>query len=201
MLVATAAAEVLLFLLTVPFGMPIPLLAVQLLWLNLVTNGIQDVMLAAEKAEGDELAQPPRRPGDPLFDRTMVRRIILSAALMAICAVGLFIWQLNAGRPLEDVRNILLLQFIIFENVLTLCARSERMSLFGRSFFSNPMLLGGIVFTQLLHVAAMYVPAMSGILDIKPVSLSAWMFLLVPALLLMGGLELDKLLMRRRSGR
>jgi Ca2+-transporting ATPase len=199
MSVATGAAEVLLFLFTVPFGLPIPLLAVQLLWLNLVTNGIQDVALAAEKAEGDELAQRPRRPGDPLFDQTMVRRILLSAALMSACGVGLFAWQLSNGQPLEDVRNGLLVQFILFENALTLCARSERMPLFGRNFLSNPLLLGGILITQLLHVAAMYVPAAGGILEIKPIALSDWFVLLAPALLLVAALELDKLLERRRA--
>ena len=199
MSVATGAAEVLLFLLTVPFGLPIPLLAVQLLWLNLVTNGIQDVALAAEKAEGDELAQPPRRPDDPLFDHAMIRRIVLSALLMVIGAIGLFIWQFNKGVPLEDIRNAILLQFILFENVLTLCARSERMSLFSRNFFRNPLLLGGIVFTQLLHIAAMYIPAVSGTLEIKPISVSEWAVLLAPALVLMAALELDKSLARKRS--
>ena len=58
MLVSTGAAEVVLFLLAIPLGLPMPLLPVQLLWLNLVTNGIQDVALAAEKAEGDELSYP-----------------------------------------------------------------------------------------------------------------------------------------------
>jgi Ca2+-transporting ATPase len=199
MLVGTGAAEVLLFLLTVPFGMPIPLLAVQLLWLNLVTNGIQDVALATERAEGDELARPPRRPDDPLFDHTMVRRIGLSAALMAVSAVVLFIWQLNDGRSLEETRNGLLLQFILFENVLTLCARSERISLFSRGFWSNPLLLGGIVVTQLLHIAAMHIPAIGGTLEIKPVAFSDWIIFLAPALLLMAALEVDKFLERRRA--
>ncbi|TIX68918.1 MAG: HAD family hydrolase, partial [Mesorhizobium sp.] len=74
MLVSTGAAEVVLFLLAMPMGLPMPLLAVQLLWLNLVTNGIQDVALAAEAAEGDELRYAPRRPNEPILDRLMIRR-------------------------------------------------------------------------------------------------------------------------------
>ena len=76
MLVSTGAAEVTLFLLAIPLGLPMPMLPVQLLWLNLVTNGIQDVALAAEKAEGDELTYPPRKPKEPIFDRVMIRRIL-----------------------------------------------------------------------------------------------------------------------------
>ena len=70
---STGAAEVTLFLLAIPLGLPMPMLPVQLLWLNLVTNGIQDVALAAEKAEGDELTYPPRKPKEPIFDRVMIR--------------------------------------------------------------------------------------------------------------------------------
>jgi magnesium-transporting ATPase (P-type) len=196
MSVSTGAAEVLLFLLSVPFGFPIPLLAVQLLWLNLVTNGIQDVALAAEKAEGDELMQNPRRPNDPLFDRLMLRRVVLSALFMAASGIGLFIWNMKAGMPLKEIRNELLLLFVIFENVLTLCARSERHSLFGKGFFSNPLLLAGVVLTQLLHVGAMYRPVLSDTLQILPIAFSQWVILLAPAIALLVSLELDKLLTR-----
>ena len=94
MSVSTGAAEVVLFLLAIPMGLPMPLLPVQLLWLNLVTNGIQDVALAAEKAEGDELSYPPRRPKradlrprddtadlalDPGHGRGRLRRLLLAA--------------------------------------------------------------------------------------------------------------------------
>jgi len=199
MSVATGAAEVLLFLLSIPFGLPLPLMAVQLLWLNLVTNGIQDVALAAEKAEGDELVQGPRRPDDPLFDRMMLRRIILSALFMAASGIGLLFWNLQSGMPLAEVRNVLLLQFVIFENVLTLCARSERNSLFGKGFLSNRLLLAGVLVTQLLHVAAMYLPGLSDVLQIQPITLQGWIVLLVPAVLLLALLEADKYFVR--SGR
>ncbi len=83
MLISTGAAEVGLFLLAMLAGLPMPLTAVQLLWLNLVTNGIQDVALAFEGPEGDELTRPPRRPAEPIFDSVMLQRIIHSTAVMA----------------------------------------------------------------------------------------------------------------------
>jgi len=197
MSVSTGAAEVLLFLLTVPFGLPIPLLAVQLLWLNLVTNGIQDVALATEKAEGDELSRPPHRADAPLFARRMIRRIVLSALFMAAAGAGVLVWGRYGNLPMTDIRNAVLLQLVIFENVLTLSARSERGSLFGRHFLSNPLLLGSVVFTQLLHVGAMYLPWLSATLRIHPVSAGDWLILLVPAFVLVAALELDKLLTRK----
>ncbi|MEY9626041.1 magnesium-transporting ATPase (P-type) [Sinorhizobium fredii] len=82
MLMSTGVAELLLFLLAIPFGMPLPLLAVQLLWLNLVTNGIQDIALSGESPEGDELLRAPRKPSEPIFDRVMIRRILQSTLVM-----------------------------------------------------------------------------------------------------------------------
>ncbi|MDH6266533.1 Ca2+-transporting ATPase [Rhizobium sp. SG_E_25_P2] len=201
MLVATGAAEVLLFLFTVPLGLPMPLLAVQLLWLNLVTNGVQDVALAAEQAEGDELAQPPRRPDEPIFDRVMIRRIVFTALLMGGGGFALYYWRLQAGAPIDLIRNELLLLFVMFENVLTLSARSERASLFGRRFFSNPLLLAGVAITQLLHVGAMYVPGLSDTLGVSPVTLEEWAMLIAPAAALLLALEVEKALRRRFTPR
>ncbi len=75
LLISTGAAEIVLFMLSLAAGLPMPLAAVQLLWLNLVTNGIQDVALAFEPAEGDELLHPPRRPKEPIFNRMMLERV------------------------------------------------------------------------------------------------------------------------------
>ena len=197
MLMGTGAAEVILFLLAITAGLPMPLLAVQLLWLNLVTNGIQDVALAAEKAEGDELSQPPRRSDETLFDRLMVRRIVITAFFIGIGGFALFQWRVTAGDPVDMIRNELLLLFVLFENAMTLSARSERNLLLGRSRWSNPLLLAGVAVTQLLHIAAMYVPFMADTLGLAPVSLSHWALLLIPAAALFGILEFDKWLRRR----
>lgn len=192
MLIGTGAAEVLLFLLALSAGLPMPLLAVQLLWLNLVTNGIQDVALAAERPEGDELAAPPRPPGETLFDRLMVRRILIAALLMGLGGFGLFYWRIAAGDSIETIRNELLLLFVLFENALTLSARSERNLLLSRGSWTNPLLLIGVAATQLLHVGAMYTPFMSQTLGLSPVSLSHWVVLLLPAAVLFAVLEFDK---------
>jgi P-type Ca2+ transporter type 2C len=84
LLISTGAAEVVMVGLAVAFGMPIPLLPVQLLWLNLVTNGIQDVALALEPGEGDELNAPPRPPRERIFNRLMIERTVIAAAYMGL---------------------------------------------------------------------------------------------------------------------
>lgn len=98
MLVSTGAAEVMLFVLAIPMGVAMPLLPVQLLWLNLVTNGVQDVALAAEKAEGDELSYPPRRPEEAIFDRVMIRRVVHSAFIMGVGGFAV-LWRGAGTQP------------------------------------------------------------------------------------------------------
>lgn len=192
MLVSTGAAEVVLFLLAIPLGLPMPLLPVQLLWLNLVTNGIQDVALAAEKGEGDELSYPPRRPMEPIFDRVMLRRILHSALVMGVGGFAAFYSMLQGGYSEEEARNLLLLLFVLFENFQTFNSRSERHSIVRQPFFANPFLVLTVIAAQLVHIGAMHVPALSGILHVAPVSLEEWALLLLAASSLLLVMELEK---------
>ena len=125
MVLSTGAAEILIFVLALLSGLPLPLVAVQLLWLNLVTNGIQDVALAFEKGEGDVLRRRPRPPSAPLLDRALVEQIVVYGAAMGTAAVMFFAWCLGTGRDEFEARNATLLLMVLFENILTLACRSE----------------------------------------------------------------------------
>ncbi|MGV2130821.1 cation-translocating P-type ATPase [Agrobacterium vitis] len=199
MLVATGAAEMLLFLLAIPLGLPMPLLPVQLLWLNLVTNGIQDVALAGEKPEGDELSRPARRPTEPIFDRLMVRRIVQSTLVIGGGGFAIFYWLLTQGYELPAARNMLLLLFVLFENVQTLACRSERHSVFHAAFFRNPLLVLAICASQAMHLGAMYVPWLRATLELAPVSLPEWCLLLALSASLLFVTEIDKRMSRRST--
>lgn len=199
MLVSTGAAEVLLFLLALPFGLPMPLLPVQLLWLNLVTNGIQDVFLAGERPEGDELSYPPRNPREPIFDRPMLRRILISTLVMGGGAFALFWWLLERGHSEFEARNLLLLLFVLFENLQTLNSRSEHHSAFRQGFFGNPLLIIGIVGAQAVHVLAMHIPLLRETLSLAPVTWREWAMLLAAGTVLLAAMELDKWRARRAA--
>jgi Ca2+-transporting ATPase len=197
MLVSTGAAEIALFLLALAFGLPMPLTAVQLLWLNLVTNGLQDVALAAEKAEGDELTRPPRRPNEPIFDSMMIRRIINSTLVMGGGGFAVFYVLLQWGFPEDQARSLLLLLFVLFENFQTLNSRSERRSVFAQSFSSNPWLIVTVFAAHGLHIAATYTPWLGETLALTPFSLLEWIILVgIAASVLVVG-EIDKHLTRR----
>ncbi len=199
MLMSTGAAELLLFLLAIPLGLPMPLLPVQLLWLNLVTNGIQDIALAGESPEGDELSRAPRRPSEPIFDRLMMRRIWQSMLVMGAGGFAMFYVLLEQGYSESEARNLLLLLFVLFENFQTLASRSERKSVFQLGFLANPLLLLSIAAAQGLHIAAMYTPILSETLQVSPISFSEWALLLVAASSALLVVEIDKWRARRTT--
>ncbi len=197
LLISTGAAEIVLFLLALIVDIPLPLIAVQLLWLNLVTNGIQDVALAFEPAEGDELEKPPRPPNEPIFNRIMVERIALSALVMGGSAFALYHWLLTSGSSLEEARNTIMLLMVLFENVQVFNSRSELKSAFSQNPLRNPLLILGTLAALMIHIAAMYTPGLSSVLQIQPVSVVQWILLFGLALSILGIMEIYKALRRR----
>ena len=201
LLISTGAAELALFLLSLLAGMPLPLLAVQLLWLNLVTNGIQHIALAFEPGEGDELRRPPPPPGERIFNRLMVERVLISALVMGGTAFLLFRALLERGMSEEAARGGVLLLMVLFENVQVFNSRSETRSVFRHSIARNPLLLLAIVSAQLAHVGAMYAPWLSDVLRIRPVPLEFWAELLCMALAALAAVEAHKWMKNRLAAR
>jgi len=197
LLVSCGAAELVLIALAIGFGLPLPLLPVQLLWLNLVTNGIQDVALAFEPKEGDVLHQAPRPPKEPLFDRWMRRRSLLSALVMGVVGFALFAVLLQRGMPLDQARNALLLQMVLFETVQAGNCRLEYGSVFSSSPLHSPLLLGGSVSAFGLHLVMMHWPEGAGLIAAGPLPLGLWLLELLLSLSLLLAVELQKGLDRR----
>jgi calcium-translocating P-type ATPase len=198
LLVSTGAAEIVLFMLALAANVPLPLMAVQLLWLNLVTNGIQDVALAFEPAEGDELARPPRAPQERIFNRLMIERVALSALVIGGLAFAVFAWLLSRGVPEDEARNATLLLMVLFENVQAFNSRSETRSAFRHDPLRNKLLLFGTIAAQLVHIGAMYTPGLRQVLGVQPVSLELWAGLLAVSLAILAAMEVHKRLLAAR---
>ena len=185
LLISSGAGEIVLFILSLLFGLPIPLTAIQLLWLNIVTNGIQDVALAFEPGEGDELTKPPRRPDEPIFNRVMIERVLLAATVIGFVAFSCFYYLLNTGMAVESARNGTLLLMVLFENIHALNSRSETRSVFAQSLSQNKLLITSIIGAQALHIIAMYIPLLSDVLEVSPVTPVEWgQYLLLSIILL-----------------
>ena len=200
LLVSTGAAEMVLVTLAVATGSPLPLTAPQLLWLNLVTNGIQDVALAFEPGQGDELDRPPRPPGESVFDRVMLQRIVISALVMGVAAFVVFrIWLGestaavgNHAAAVAGARNATLLLMVLFENAHLANCRSETRSAFAIPLWKSPLLLVGTLTALAVHVLAMHWPPAQSLLGTASVSGRDWLVLVPLAATILPAIELHK---------
>ena len=199
LLISTGFAEIVLVMLSMLFFIPIPLLPVQLLWLNLVTNGIQHIALGLEKAEPGVLQRKARSPKEPIFNSLMISRVITGGLFMGITAFGIFYTLLDFGYGEDYARNATLLLMVLFENVHVVNSRSETHSLFKINHRKNMFLWISLITAQAIHIISMYIPFMKSLLDIQPVSFKMWGSLLLIALLLMVVMELEKIIRKKIS--
>jgi calcium-translocating P-type ATPase len=192
LLVSTGAAEIFLFFLAVGSGLPIPLTAIQLLWLNLVTNGIQHVALAMEGGEPETMQKPPRNPKEGIFNRLMVSQIVSSGASMGIIAFSIWYILLNSGIDETHARTLVFMFMVLAENVHVFNCRSELNSVFKVSLNRNKFLLYAVFSAQTIHIIAMNIPFMQKVLEGDMVSLNEWLWLFALALLLLPIMEAFK---------
>ena len=169
----------------------------QLLWLNLVTNGIQDVALAFEKGEPGVLDRPPRPPKQPIFDRRMIEQVLVSGAFIGVVGFLFFGWTLDRGWTEFEARNGVLLLMVCFENAHVFNCRSEWRSAFRVPFRANRFLILAVLAAQSVHIGAMYVPGLSDVLRIQPVSFETWLPVAGLALGLVAVMEIFKALRPR----
>jgi magnesium-transporting ATPase (P-type) len=174
---------------------------VQILWLNLVTNGIQDVSLVFEPVEGDVLYRPPRSPTVRIFDRLMSERTLIAALVMGPLAFGVFAWLIDQGVAESAARNQILLLMVLFEIVNIGNARSETQSMLRLSPLRSPILLAGTVVAFLVHLGAMYAPPAQVVLETAPVEFDRWVLLGAIALTVAVAIEAHKLRWRYRRSR
>jgi magnesium-transporting ATPase (P-type) len=198
LLVATGFSALLLFFLTVLAGLPMPMTAVQLLWLNLVANGLQDVALAFEPKEGGELARPPRRPDEPIFERRIIEHVLVIGGAMGVMAYATFHTLITLDYDIDMARNLTLMLMVLFGNIHALSSRSETRSLFRIPISTNMFLVLAVPLAQLGHIGAIYVPGLNTVLSIQPISLGQWLALLAVALGLLAIEEAHKAWHRSR---
>ena len=192
LLVATGFAEAVIFLLAMLSGLPLPLGAVQLLWLNLITNGGQDVALAFEEPEDQILRRPPRPPSEPLFDRRMLAQVLVSGTYMGVVSFAAFAVALRFGASEGEARNIVLFLLVLFENVHVFNARSETRSAFAIPLQRNRLLLLAVLGAQVVQFAAPFIPGLNGVLGIQPLSWSTWLTLAALAITILPLMEVFK---------
>jgi magnesium-transporting ATPase (P-type) len=193
LLISTGAAEVFLFIASIFVGLPLPLLAVQLLWLNLVTNGIQDVSLAFEGGEQGAMKRKPRDTKDGIFDKTMIQQTLLSGLTMGMVVFGLWYYLIEIHHMNEyHARDLILLLMVFMQNFHTFNCRSEHTSIFKTPISRNYILVFGVLAAQGIHIASMQIPFMQNILQIEPITFTEWLYVLGLAIPVIVVMELYK---------
>ena len=161
-LISCGLAEVLFFTLSIICNMPMPLVAIQLLWLNVVTDGIQDIALSFEKAEKDIMKESPRDPKESLFDRTLFEEIIVAGTSIGVIVFALWFYLLNVVKmDTATARGYVMALMIIIQNVHAFNCRSEKKSAFDVPITSNLIFLVGVLGSMILGVAVLEVDILS----------------------------------------
>jgi Ca2+-transporting ATPase len=197
-LVSCGLGELLAIVATILMGLPIPYIPAQILWLNLVTNGLQDVALAFEPAEEGVLDRPPRNPKEGVLSGLMIQRTFLVGIILAAGTVFMFVSELNAGASLEKARTVALTTMVFFQFYQAFNCRSERQSIFKVPLMSNPFLFLSMVAAFFAQLAVLYVPFLQWIFRTVPLTITEWAEIAVVTVTVVVVVETDKWIRRRK---
>jgi Ca2+-transporting ATPase len=189
------AGEIWVMLLAPFLGMPLPLLPLQILWINLVTDGLPGLALGVEPAERGTMRRPPYHPRENIFGRRMGRDIIWIGLLMGLVSLLMGFWAWSTGNPTWQTMVFTTLTLSQMGNALAI--RSDRESLFSIGLLSNKPLLGAVLLTFVLQLAVVYVPFLQEIFKTVSLSPADLAISLVLSTVVFWGVELEKWVSRR----
>jgi Ca2+-transporting ATPase len=195
--VTTNSSEILLMLVTPLLGLPMPLLPLQILWINLITDGLPGLALAAEPEESNAMRRPPRPPNESVFARGLGIHVVWVGTLMAILAILTQFFALKFGSPAWQTIVVSVVAFSQLAHVLAI--RSESESLFTQGVLSNKPLLGAVLLTVLLQLLITYSPTLNNLFSTRPLQPLelAWAF--CAGAIVFSAVEIEKWLRRMRE--
>lgn len=197
----TNLGEGLVILAAVVFGVTLPILPIQILWINMSTALLLGMMLAFEPREPDIMTRAPRDPGLPILDTQMIFRIFFVGILMLIGGFGLFELAEWRGFAVERARTIAVNVFIFIEIFYLFNCRSLKQSVFRIGFFSNPLAFAGVGVMIALQMVYTYFPPANRVFQSAPISLGDWVSILVFSAVVFGLVEAVKARLRKKNAR
>jgi potassium/sodium efflux P-type ATPase len=197
-LVSCGLGELIAIIATIVMRLPIPYIPAQILWLNLVTNGLQDVALAFEPAERGILTRPPRPPREGVLSSLMIQRTFLTGIILAVGTVLMFVIELNTGAPLERARSVALTTMVFFQFYQAVNCRSERQSIFRLPLLSNPFLFFSMVAAFFAQLAVLYAPPLQWVFRTVPLTAKEWVEIAAVTSTVVIAVEIDKLIRGHR---
>lgn len=201
-LLACNFGELLLMFFASLFGWPPPLLTIQLLWINLVTDGIPALALTLEPTEPDVMQRAPRPANEPILSRSLGLAIVAQGLLVGCVSLVAFgMSRYYFEDSLEQARAITFCVLVYDELLRSLSARSNRRTVFGLGWFGNPWLLGTVVVCGLLQAGVVLTPGLRGWFEMPPHDTRHWIMIVVLALIPISVVEVTKIVLAFSRGR
>lgn len=198
MLLSCGVAEVLFFLLAIILDMPMPLVAIQLLWLNIVTDGLQDLALSFEKSEETIMNESPRNPNETLFNMELFSEVLISGLFIGIIVFIVWIYLINKlDMPVNIARGYIVTLMVFIQNMHVLNCRSEKSSILKVPIKSNPLIIFSIVSAIFLQVLFSEVPFLSKFLQTTSIPITHMLILFVISTTIIFIMEIYKYLKRK----
>ena len=192
-LVSCGLAEVLFFCLAILFDMDMPLVAIQILWLNVVTDGIQDFALSFERAENDIMKEKPRDPKESLFDKTILEEIIVAGTIIGLIVFAVWYYLIKvAHMDVPIARGYIMALMVFIQNIHVFNCRSEHASAFKVPLKNNKLIVIGVIASVLLQIIVMEVDVLSTLLQTVVVPFSSMIGLFAIASIVLVLMELYK---------
>ncbi|MFH1354445.1 MAG: HAD-IC family P-type ATPase [bacterium] len=198
-LLATNAAEVAIFFVSLLAGMPLPLLPAQILWVNLVTDGTSDIALSLEPGERGVMRRKPEDPESPLLGRQLSFHIMFAGAVMTAATIGVYWYSLEyLASDIVHARTMAFTSISIISLLSVWSFRSLRESIFKRGFWGNKWLPASLAVSAGLQISAIYVPGLQGFFGTVALSLSDWTLIVAVAVAALVVMDLRKLFIHNR---
>ncbi|MBN1594439.1 cation-transporting P-type ATPase [candidate division FCPU426 bacterium] len=196
----TNLGEGLVILAAILIGTALPILPVQILWINMTTALLLGLTLAFEPKEPGIMERPPRDPKTPIITTSLIWRIILVAGIMLIGAFGLFKWEITAGGSTAQARTAAVNIFVLVEMLYLFNCRSLEKSILTLGFFSNLFVIAGSGVMLALQLLFTYLPVMNKAFGSAPIGLKEWGIIAAFALLTYTLVEGEKWVRRKKKG-
>jgi P-type Ca2+ transporter type 2C len=201
-LLASNAGELIVLLMAqLVAGMTLPLTTLQILWMNLITDGIPALALGVENGEKNAMSRNPYDPNESILGHGLGRHILLIGGTLGVSALGLGVWAFHAGleaaNGMPAWNTMVFMMLTIAQMGHALGLRSHTESIFRMNFFSNKLLLGAIAGTLILQLLAIYLPFFNQIFGTNPLTLSQLLICMVLSTVVFWVIEFEKFLMRR----
>jgi P-type Ca2+ transporter type 2C len=196
-LLSTNSGEIWTLFLAPFFGLPVPLVPLQILWINLMTDGLPAIALSMEPAEGDVMKRPPRPPRESVFAHGLGFHAVWVGLLMAAITLSLQAWAIHIGDAHWQTMVFTVLCLLQLGHVLAI--RSEKESLFTQGLFSNKALFASVMLSFGLQLATVYVPSLNPLFRTQPLGPLELAAVLGLSSIVFLAVELEKLVRRRQK--